>query len=103
MIIKFIVNRVQVELLGRLPEIITSLIVEVSSVYFEISDNQALLLKRWLNQVVERITSKYIEYQGALVRFERRKDEISCLRFKIAALELENRRFSQQLIRAYYN
>lgn len=34
---------------------------------------------------------------------ERRKDEISCLGFKIAALELENKRLSQQLTRAYYN
>lgn len=66
--IKFVVNDVQVELLGKLLEKITSLIVQLSPVYFRILGNQVVLLKKWLNQVVERITSKYIEYQGALVR-----------------------------------
>ena len=34
---------------------------------------------------------------------ERRKDKISYLEFKIASLELENKKLSQELVRAYYN
>ena len=34
---------------------------------------------------------------------ETRKNEILCLKFKIAALELANRKYSQQLVRAHYN
>ena len=34
---------------------------------------------------------------------ETRKDEILCLKFKIAALELENKKLSQQLVRAHYS
>ena len=68
--ISFLVNGIQVPLLGKLPDTITSLVIQIPPMPFRINSKQVAPLKEWLNEVVSKITNEFIEYQGALIPTE---------------------------------
>jgi len=65
--VQFIVNGTNIQLLGPIPDTIISLQVRTPPMRIAVHNSQIEPLKKWLNKVIDNVTSEYVEYQGVLI------------------------------------
>lgn len=63
------INKEQVQIGCQLPDIITELAIQTNPfIRLQVDPTQATYIKAWLNDVVDRLDTEYVLYNGTLVK-----------------------------------
>ena len=63
------INKQQVQIGCQLPESITEFAIQINPfIQLQVDPAQATFIKAWLNDVVDRLDTEYVLYNGTLVK-----------------------------------
>ena len=63
------INKEQVQMGCPLPDVITQLILDLNPfIQLQCEQHEVALIKAWLNDVVDRLDTEYVAYNGTLVK-----------------------------------
>jgi hypothetical protein len=63
------INKQHVQLGSPLPDVITELAIQTNPfILLQVDSAQATFIKAWLNDVVDRLDTEYVLYNGTLIK-----------------------------------
>ena len=63
------INKEQVQISCKLPESITQLSLDLNPfIQLQCEQHEVALIKAWLNDVVDRLDTEYVAYNGTLIK-----------------------------------
>ena len=63
------INKQQVQIGYQLPDVITQLSLDLNTlIQLQCEQHEVALIKAWLNDVVDRLDTEYVSYNGTLVK-----------------------------------
>ena len=63
------INKQQVQIGCQLPDIITELAIQTNPfIRLQVDPAQTTFIKAWLNDVVDRLDTEYVSYNGTLIK-----------------------------------
>lgn len=67
--ILIIINKQQVQIGCKLPDSITELSIQTNPlIRLQCESSEVALIKAWLNDIVDRLDTEYVLYEGVLIR-----------------------------------
>ena len=63
------INKQQVQIGCKLPDSITELSIQTNPlIQFQCEPHEVSIIKAWLNDIVDRLDTEYVLYEGVLIR-----------------------------------
>ena len=63
------INKQQVQIGCQLPDVITQLSLDLNTlIQLQCEQHEVALIKAWLNDVVDRLDTEYVAYNGTLIK-----------------------------------